>query len=529
VRQHCVLSHHSLFRFPPSLVSWRISAKNDQENWKLSGTTCPSSTLTETDEAKKHHGSCPFAAAAASVARNTDVAEKENILDHRNVDTRQASVTTEVSLSSSDLKAIFPYHIVVDSDFQIVQVGMSLPKLLGMCSEALIGTNVAEWLEITQPVFGNWDWPYLRKLQDQTFFMESRGGKLKGNWVSIASGHVLLILSPDVKNVRELQELGLTMSDLPLSSFQRDAVFLGEHITSEVSSSNKLDKLSKQLRTERNLSNTLLYSMLPKFVAQELRAGKSVDPKFYDNCTVLFSDVVGFTTICSKVPQWTVIDMLNRLFCIMDHLCKYFGLYKIDTIGDAFICCGGLPQPRMDHAEAVAKFAIAVQHCVAQVMDPSDNNTPIQLRIGVHTGPCVSGVVGMSTPKYTIFGDTVNCASRHESTGVPGRTQISRETHEILSSVVDPNFFRMSYRGPVEMKGKGELETYWLDGADMECPDVGRAALAVLDEDIELLLATRTFSKRQYFDSGALRRSATDLDLRTFCKDVEDGDHDDSS
>lgn len=238
------------------------------------------------------------------------------------------------------MKEIFPYHVVVDRDFRILQVGKSLPMLLRRPEPNLLSETIQELLRITQPVYGVWDWDHLKKLQDQTFTMKpvcfSSGNdllQLKGNTVQISSNpfQVLLILSPDVKNIEELRRLGLTMSDLPLSSFQRNAVFLGEHISAEVKSADKFDRLSKKLAIEKKLSNTLLYSVLPEFVADDLRSGKTVDPQFFDEVTIFFSDIVSFTSISSQVDQWEVIDMLNRLFGILDMLCKHFGLYKIGT------------------------------------------------------------------------------------------------------------------------------------------------------------------------------------------------------
>eukprot|EP00567_Pseudictyota_dubia_P007867 CAMPEP_0197454492 /NCGR_PEP_ID=MMETSP1175-20131217/38099_1 /TAXON_ID=1003142 /ORGANISM="Triceratium dubium, Strain CCMP147" /LENGTH=127 /DNA_ID=CAMNT_0042988083 /DNA_START=1 /DNA_END=380 /DNA_ORIENTATION=- len=127
--------------------------------------------------------------------------------------------------------------------------------------------------------------------------------------------------------------MGLTMSDLPLHSFQRDSVFLGEHIASEVRSAHKLDKLSKRLEREKELSRTLLHNMLPENVADDLQAGKTVEPCHFENVTLFFSDVVGFTQICDSIEPWDVIDMLNQLYSVMDFLSSHFKLYKVETVG----------------------------------------------------------------------------------------------------------------------------------------------------------------------------------------------------
>lgn len=152
-----------------------------------------------------------------------------------------------------------------------------------------------------------------------------------------------------------------------------------------------------------------------------------------------------------------------------------------------------------------------MQHCVTLVKNPVDGVTPIQIRIGINSGPCVSGVVGMSTPKYTVFGDTVNCASRHESTGLPGRTQISSVTRKYLTKASQDEY-NIEYRGIVAMKGKGDVPTYWLNGARDENEVVGRQALESLRDRSLLILSTRTFTKRRYFQKTGLRTSADSID-----------------
>jgi class 3 adenylate cyclase len=122
------------------------------------------------------------------------------------------------------------------------------------------------------------------------------------------------------------------MSDLPLHTFQRDAIFLGEHMYSGIRSAHKLDKISRKLAYEHNLSNSLLYSMLPQDVAQTLRNGNPYEPKHHENVTLFFSDVVGFTNLCSQLPPWDIVDMLNRLYTVMDFLADRFKLYKVETV-----------------------------------------------------------------------------------------------------------------------------------------------------------------------------------------------------
>lgn len=166
--------------------------------------------------------------------------------------------------------------------------------------------------------------------------MEDSIIRFKASMFRLSSHQVLFTLTPDAKNVTDLRAMGLTLSDLPLSGCQRDALFLGEHIAKEVSRAHELDKLTKKL-TERDLSKVLLNSMLPEKVAEALIKGKTVEPVLHENVTLFFSDVVGFTTICDKVEPWDVIDMMNQLFSVMDYLASHFDLYKVETVGDGYM------------------------------------------------------------------------------------------------------------------------------------------------------------------------------------------------
>ena len=300
---------------------------------------------------------------------------------------------------------------MVNENFKIIQVGRALPEMLLRDYEDLVGLYVGEVLKIERPILAGFAWPTLQRLADQKFFLkvepfddemtgariEASDVKFKGNIIMMPKGGAMFILSPDADNITELNQMGLTMSDLPLHSFQRDVVFLGEHIASEVRTAHKLDRLSKRLEKEKHVSNTLLNSMLPPSVAEMLRAGKTVEPMLFENVTIFFSDVVGFTSICDAVEPWDVIDMLNQLYTVMDHLASHFNLYKVETIGDGYMACSGMPTPEENHAQNIADFALAVADCVHLVKSPADGK-PLQLRIGIHTGHCMGGVVGTLTP-----------------------------------------------------------------------------------------------------------------------------------
>ena len=426
------------------------------------------------------------------------------------------SLKQSICITGDNMQEVFPYHIVVDASFQILQCGRNLQNLTG--DTFLITRHIQDVLKIDRPVLGSWDWPVLHRLEDQTFFLRSvrnEETKLKANIIRLSNDPKLVMfnISPDVKNVTELSKMNLTMSDLPLHSFQRDAVFLGEHMYSEVRSAFKLDRLAKKLENEKNLSNTLLYSMLPQNVADLLRRGETYEPMSHDDVTLFFSDVVGFTEMAAELAPWEVVDMLNILYTVMDFLSEKFGLYKVETIGDAYMCCSGLPELDEFNAENVANFAIAVNECVKLVKSPITGES-IRLRMGIHSGHCMSGVVGTLTPHYCLFGDMVNTTSRHESTGEPGRIQASSITYGKISHFSEQSgHFRWTPRGLVTMKGKGRMFTYWLDGASELNPQTGPEALKKLVEEVEVEINSNKWKKRNYFlkRAGSIASGITDF------------------
>ena len=502
-------------------TTWRIRAVDPVLQWKLTKssenkvTTC-SDNLGE-DEVSPDHacGVCPFAKMSQEMRNEQISTDHDDGVSQVPQDCHDQDCNTvhgTVSMSGNKMREVFPYHVVVDSAFRIIQYGKQLPGIIGQA--IVVNEHIETYLEIKRPVLGTWDWKVLQKLEDQTFFLEplsansiAKDAKFKANIVHLSSEpkQVMFVISPDVKNVAELHAMNLTMSDLPLHSFQRDAVFLGEHMYSEVRSAHNLETLSNKLKNERNLSNTLLFSMLPKDVALSLRNGQIYEPQHHENVTLFFSDVIGFTEMCSELAPWEVVDVLNTLYTIMDFLVDRFGLYKVETIGDAYMCCSGLPVDNDKHAENVANFALAVKACVSLVKSPYDGE-PIRLRMGIHTGNCMSGVVGNLTPRYCLFGDMINTTSRHESTCLPDKIQVSSITYgRIMHFSEDQDHYIWSPRGLVDMKGKGEMYTYWLDNGSEKNPHVGPEPMERLVKELEEFLATKTWKKRNYF--GQRRKS----------------------
>ena len=214
----------------------------------------------------------------------------------------------------------------------------------------------------------------------------------------------------------------------------------------------------EEIRIEREKSERLLLNILPAPIAERLKAGSSTIADGFAEATVLFSDLVGFTKISARVTAEELVSRLNELFQAFDSLAEACGVEKIKTIGDAYMVAGGLPIPQPDHAERIVEMALGMLGAVEEYNARAEE--PFEMRIGIHTGPVVAGVIGSTKFAYDLWGDTVNTASRMESNGLPGRIHVSEATHDLLRAR-----YRFESRGTIEVKGKGEMKTYFLDAS----------------------------------------------------------------
>ena len=212
-----------------------------------------------------------------------------------------------------------------------------------------------------------------------------------------------------------------------------------------------------QLRIEREKSERLLLNVLPKSIADRLKQGETTIADSFPDVTVLFADLGDFTRRSTEVPAPELVHLLNEIFSKFDWLAELHLLEKIKTIGDAYMAVGGLPTPRPDHVEAVAEMALDMQK-VATKLNWGDGKS-IDLRIGISTGPVVAGIIGSKKFIYDLWGDTVNIASRMESLGQFGAIQVSEPTYERLK-----DSYTFERRGRIEVKGKGQMTTYFLTG-----------------------------------------------------------------
>ncbi|XP_031556270.1 atrial natriuretic peptide receptor 1-like [Actinia tenebrosa] len=219
-----------------------------------------------------------------------------------------------------------------------------------------------------------------------------------------------------------------------------------------------------QLMDEKRKTDALLESILPRPVAEQLKKGKSVEAESFHEVTIYFSDIVGFTSLSAESTPMQVVTLLNDLYTLFDDIIQEYDVYKVETIGDAYMVVSGLPiRNGRRHAGEICRMALHLLEAVSMnfvVRHKPDYK--LQLRVGVHSGPVVAGVVGNTMARYCLFGDTVNTASRMEANGEPLKIHISEVTKEILEEL---GGFVVETRGQVYLKGKGNVETYWLKSA----------------------------------------------------------------
>ena len=211
------------------------------------------------------------------------------------------------------------------------------------------------------------------------------------------------------------------------------------------------------LRDERDKADGLLQNLLPASISSRLLDGERAIADTYPAVTVLFADIVGFTPLVSRLSATDVVALLDRLFARFDELVAERGLEKIKTIGDAYMAAGGLPEPLEDHADRVVDLGLAMIDVAAHEIE---GIADLRLRVGVHSGPVIGGVIGHRKLAFDIWGETVNIASRLESHGVPGRVHVSAATVERLSRDV----FEAEASGPIHLRGYGPMETYTIVG-----------------------------------------------------------------
>uniref|UniRef100_A0A8D1XG31 guanylate cyclase n=1 Tax=Sus scrofa TaxID=9823 RepID=A0A8D1XG31_PIG len=368
----------------------------------------------------------------------------------------------------------FPFHLVFDASLRVKQAGVNIQKYIPGLRTPKIRLDT--YFSIVHPPVA-FDIFSICQFINSPFVLKARGErlpeagrsrpplKLRGQMIWMESTRCMVYLcSPKLRSLGELEERQMHLSDIAPHDTTRDLILLNQQRLAEMELSNQLERkkeelrvLSKHLAIEKKKTEALLYAMLPKHVANQLKEGRKVAAGEFKTCTILFSDVVTFTTICATCEPIQIVNMLNSMYSKFDRLTSVHEVYKVETIGDAYMVVGGVPVPIGSHAQRVANFALGMRLSAKEVMNPVTGE-PIQIRVGIHTGPVLAGVVGDKMPRYCLFGDTVNTASRMESHGLPNKVHLSPTAYRALEN----QGFEIKERGEIEVKGKGKMTTYFL-------------------------------------------------------------------
>jgi class 3 adenylate cyclase len=351
---------------------------------------------------------------------------------------------------------LHPFHLVMDEQMVLRQMGPAIPKLVPGLQA---GEPFASCFQVQRPrIQPTYD--AVRVMQRAAFLLEclANGVILKGQMlVDEPRRMILFVGSPVINDRTKLKEYGLTLSDFPMHDSTADLVVFQQQRLINRKLENLVQERTVQLEAEQAKSDSLLHEMLPAGIVKRLKSGEGLIADRFTSVSVLFADLVGFTPLTAELAPAEVVELLMELFSHFDSLIGKYGVEKIRTIGDNYMVASGLPHPRPDHAQALAHMALEMSAYIRS--RPPYRNRRVDFRMGLSSGPVIAGVIGHRRFQYDLWGDAVNTASRMESSGTAGKIQITRETFELIQDE-----FTCEPRGKVMVKGKGELETWYLVG-----------------------------------------------------------------
>ncbi|XP_006078277.2 guanylate cyclase soluble subunit alpha-1 [Bubalus bubalis] len=341
----------------------------------------------------------------------------------------------------------FPFHFMLDRDMSILQLGHGIRRLMSR-RDVQGKPHFDEYFEILTPkisqtfsgIMTMLNMQFLVRVRrwDNSVKKSSRVMDLKGQMIyMVESSSILFLGSPCVDRLEDFTGRGLYLSDIPIHNALRDVVLIGEQARAQDGLKKRLGKLKatleqahQALEEEKRKTVDLLCSIFPSEVARQLWQGHAVQAKRFGNVTMLFSDIVGFTAICSQCSPLQVITMLNALYTRFDRQCGELDVYKVETIGDAYCVAGGLHKESDTHAVQIALMALKMMELSHEVVSP--HGEPIKMRIGLHSGSVFAGVVGVKMPRYCLFGNNVTLANKFESCSIPRKINVSPTTYRLL-------------------------------------------------------------------------------------------------
>ncbi|CAG9809047.1 unnamed protein product [Chironomus riparius] len=417
-----------------------------------------------------------------------------------------SSNPADLQMHNATFCKMFPWHFILDENLDLVQIGNAFSKLF---KNYLTTTRaVTNFFRFRRPVDLKLEFkeiakrtntPFLLTLRSPRHDFVAKGLEIKGQMVFCPGqkkNTLMFIGSPFIDGLEGLTCNGLFLSDIPIYDATREVILVGEQARAQDGLKRRMDKLKKEVEEgheavskERKKNVSLLQLIFPDEIAEKLWLGKQVDAQSFSDVTMLFSDIVGFTGICSTASPLQVISMLESLYKIFDEFCGIFDVYKVETIGDAYCVAKGLEgrnsNSRYDAAKVAFMAMKMIETCSKHVAHSGKN---IEMRIGLHTGTVLSGVVGRKMPRYCLFGHNVTIANKFESGSEPKKINISLDTKKALSLV--PEFkFSFIERDPSCLPkelhaGPGET-CYFLDGFKHSSVDNSKGIQVHIDAAIQ--------------------------------------------
>ncbi|KAF7686991.1 guanylate cyclase soluble subunit alpha-1 [Silurus meridionalis] len=406
-------------------------------------------------------------------------------------------------IALSLLYSTFPFHILLDQEMMVLQMGDGLRRRLWRGREGQRRPAFEEHFAIVMPEIQA-DFQGILTMLNTQFILrvKQHGGgatlgygkhmDLKGQMIFMSESNAVLFLgSPCVDRLEELTGRGLYLSDIPIHNALRDVVLVGEQAKAQDGLKKRLGKAKaaleqahQALEEEKRKTVELLFTIFPGNVAQRLWQGLPVQAKKFDAVTVLFSDIVGFTAICSRCTPMQVVDMLSALYTRFDQHCGELDIYKVETIGDAYCVAGGLHKESPTHAVQIALMALKMMELSDEVTTPMGD--AIRMRIGVHSGSVLAGVVGVKMPRYCLFGNNVTLANKFESYSLPRKINISPTTYRLLKGRPEFTFIPRSRdelppNFPVDIPGI----CYFLESAICRTSDVSVDNFPVVVDSVQ--------------------------------------------
>ncbi|CAF1038249.1 unnamed protein product [Rotaria magnacalcarata] len=399
-----------------------------------------------------------------------------------------------LALDSETFLELFPFHMVISESLKIISAGSSLSHLF----PNITGELLRDIFHLVRPIITlNWSQIILHsnnvfefttieplhkqiltqiKDDDSDILLKMPSHqdindtylKMRGQMLYLHEWKAIVYLAtPILENLDVMINTGLFINDLSMHDSSRDLVLAGTQQSAELKlaldqekqKSKALEESMKKLDSEMRRTDLLLYQMIPKKIADRLRNGEKTANlcETFESCTILFSDVVGFTSICALLTPMEVVSILNEMYTKFDKCLENHNCYKVETIGDAYMLVSGLPERARNHAAEIIDMAFDMLDAIITVSNPTSNER-LKIRIGCHSGPVVAGIAGIKMPRYCLFGDTVTQANIIEQTSKALHIHISDSTYKLL----DRKSYEFEERARATINGSLPSNTFFV-------------------------------------------------------------------